>query len=734
MARENETKKSFGIKRRMTIVVAFITLAFFVVTASLAIVSIINHEKYTSIAISQQIRDANVTPTRGSIYDTNMNVLAESATVYTVALSPLDIKKENYDKIADGLSSILHVNRNEIYEQCQEQNYYSIVKRKVDQPVVEEIRNWMAEEKVGGITFSEDAKRYYPYGNFLSQVLGFVGTDNYGLSGLEAYYNDYLSGIAGRVITAQNAHGTETFYSNETNYEVTEGYSLVLTVDNVIQHYLESALDTAVREHNVKNRACGIVMNVNTGEVLAMATKGDFDPNTPFTVTDAATLEAIEAMETDEEKNNAYSAAQQLQWNNKAIQDTYEPGSVFKSITASTALETGAADLNSRYYCGLYYQVTDQIRMKCATRAHGWETFPEALVNSCNPAFIQIGQAIGSKNFFQYFQAFGLTDKTGIDLPGEANSIYYDEDSLGVVQLASCSYGQSNALTPIQMITAFSAVVNGGNLMQPYIVSEIIDDEGNTIESFEPTVKRQVISAETSATMCTLLEDVVKSSNGSNVYLAGYRVGGKSGTSQKLVYGEDGYYISSFIAFAPADDPQIAILILLDNAKSYSIYGSTLVGPIVQSVMADVLPYIGVERVYTDEEMQNIDVSVPNVMDYSLTQARSVLQRVGFELKIIGDGTSVTNQYPVGGQAVTRGSVVVLYTDNEEVKEVTVPDLTGRTIKSAENILHEMDLNIKVEGSNSSTATAISQSIEIGETVKAGTVITVTFIDNSLND
>ena len=734
MARQKETKKSFGIKRRMTIVVAIITLSFFIVIASLAIVSIINHEKYTSIAISQQIRDSNVAPTRGSIYDANMNVLAESATVYTVALSPLDIKEENYEKIADGLSRILGVDRQEIFDQCHEQSYYSIVKRKVDQPVVEQIRNWMSEEKVGGITFSEDAKRYYPYGNFLSQVLGFVGTDNYGLSGLEAYYNDYLSGIAGRVITAQNAHGTETFYSNETNYEVTEGYSLVLTVDNVIQHYLESALDTAVREHNVKNRACGIVMNVNTGEILAMATKGDFDPNTPFTVSDQSVLDAIAEMETDEEKNNAYSAAQQLQWNNKAIQDTYEPGSVFKSITASTALETGAADLNSQYYCGLYYQVTDQIRMKCATRAHGWETFPEALVNSCNPAFIQIGQSIGSKNFFQYFQAFGLTDKTGIDLPGEANSIYYDEDSLGVVQLASCSYGQSNALTPIQMITAFSAVVNGGNLMQPYIVSEIIDDDGNTIESFEPTVKRQVISEETSATMCTLLEDVVKSSNGSNVYLAGYRVGGKSRTSQKLVYGESGYYISSFIAFAPADDPQVAILILLDNAKSYSIYGSTLVGPIVQSVMADVLPYLGVERVYTDEEMENIDVSVPNVMDYSLTQARSVLQRVGFELKIIGDGTVVTNQYPVGGQAVTRGSVVVLYTNDEEVKEVTVPDLTDRTIKSAENILHEMDLNIKVEGSNSSTATAISQSYEPGEIVKAGTVITVTFIDSSLND
>ncbi|MGI5888513.1 MAG: penicillin-binding transpeptidase domain-containing protein [Oscillospiraceae bacterium] len=726
-------RKTPSIKKRMAIVMGIITACFFIVTVSLAVISIVDHEKYSNMAISQQIKDTSVSPKRGSIYDANMNVLAESATVYTVAISPNDLDESEYETVADGLSEILGVDRDTILEKCREDNYYSIIKRKVDQPDVDSVKEWMSETGISAVTFTEDSKRYYPYGNFLAQVLGFVGTDNYGLAGLEAYYNDELSGVSGRVITAQNALGTETYYKYETDYEVTDGYSLVLTVDNVIQHYLEEALDTAVKEHNVQNGACGIVMDVNTGEILAMATKGDFDPNDPFTITDETVLEEINQITDEDEKSSAILAAQQAQWDNKAISDVYEPGSVFKTITAATALETGAVTEDTMFYCDMYYDVTDEITMKCATRAHGWENIEDALINSCNVAFIQIGQAIGAEDFFQYFQAFGLTQKTGIDLPGEANSIYYDADELGVVQLASCSYGQSNAVTPLQMITAFSAVVNGGNLMKPYIVDKIIDSDGNVVEQNEPEVVRQVISSETSETMCQYLESVVTDSNGSNAYLAGYRVGGKSGTSQKLGGNEDDY-VSSFMAFAPADDPQIAVLIILDTPKSYSIYGSTLVGPIVQSVMSDILPYIGVERVYTDEELADAEVTAPNVMNYSLTQAYSVLQSNGFTYEVVGDGTTVTNQYPAGGQSVPQGSKIILYTNDEDIRYVTMPDLTGYTVKDAQSLMQEVGLNITVEGSSSSEAVAVSQDISPGESVEAGTVVSVTFVDSSLGD
>jgi len=723
-------------RRGIIIVYGLIILAFAVLVVMIGRISIIKHKEYSGIASSQQLRDTIISANRGTIYDSNMNVIAESATCWTVVLSPLDISTNDYAKIASGLSEILGVDYDTILEKCSKKNYYEIIKRKVELPIVEEIRSFIKENEVNGIYFIEDSKRYYPYGNLASTVIGFVGTDNYGLAGVEAYYDDYLSGTAGRVLTAKNAVGTDMYYEYETVYEAEEGYSLVLTIDETIQRYLESALETAVKEHNVKNRATGIIMNVNNGEIYGMATKSDYDLNSPYEITDEDVLASLAEITDEEEYNTAYNAAMQKQWNNKAISEIYEPGSVFKAVTASIALETGSVSLDSTYDCYGFYQVTSSVKMNCAkTDGHGHETFSEAIINSCNPAFIQIGQSIGSENFYNYFKAFGLTEKTGIDLPGESGSDYYTADELGVVQLASCSYGQSNSVTPIQMITAFSAVVNGGYLVQPHVVSKIIDSDGNTVKTVGTEIKRQVISNETSETMALILERVVSEANGRNTYLAGYRIGGKSGTSQKLGQ-EKGKYVASFCAFAPADDPEIAVLILLDEAYSdISIYGSTLVGPVVQSVMSKVLPYLGIDPVYSEDEMENSNVSTPNVLGYSLTNAYSVLQRVGLIPNVVGEGTTVASQYPSAWQSVPIGSSVTLYTEEDITEKlVEMPNLVGRSFEFAKSALTALGLNIKYGGISDSNSTVTAQSIEAGTSVPLGTVIEISLFDTTLED
>ncbi len=718
-----------SIKQRMLITVVLMACGFSIIVTSLANIALVKHDEYSAMASNQQLRDTVVAAPRGTIYDANMNVLARSATVWTVALSPMDIDKEDYDTIARGLADILEVDYQTVYDKCSEKTYYSIVKRKVDQPVIDEIRAFMSENKVGGISFTEDSKRYYPYGNFLAQVLGFVGTDNQGLSGLEAYYDDVLSGTSGRVLTAKNARGSDMYYEYETRYEPQAGHSLVLTVDEVIQHYLEKNLEAAIEQHNIQNNAMGIIMNVKTGEIYAMAVKPDFDPNDPLTVFDEKAAAALAELEGTEEYSAQLGLAQNKQWRNSTISDLYEPGSVFKVVTASTALETGAATLDSSYYCAGYKQVLTW-RMNCAQAGgHGQQDFTHAVINSCNPAFIEIGQSIGIDTFCSYIRAFGLNEKTGIDLPGEANSIVYDgvvNKMNSIVELSSCAFGQSNKITPLQMITAMSAVVNGGYLVQPHIVKEIIDEDGNIIQSFDTTVKRQVLSAETSATMCGILERVVVEGNSQNAYVAGYRLGGKSGTAQDLTSSEVGKYWASFCAFAPADDPEIACLVIYDNARSStSIYGGTIVAPVVASIMKDVLPYIGVDPIYSESELESLDVVTPSVTGMLLTSAYSYLQPEGLDYTVIGDGTTVVSQFPGGGQSIPRGSKVILYTDEREVQTVQVPNLVGSTQSAAAATLQAYGLNVKVNGSASPGASVMGQNIAEGETVPTGTVVTI---------
>lgn len=742
-----------AIKRRILAITMVFILLFTVIVGRLAYLSIIQHTYWMDRASSQQLRDSSIAAERGIIYDSNMQILARSATVWTVALAPIRIEEKNYDRIATFLSEQLDLEYETVLEKCKGDSYYTILKRKVDKPIVDRIQQFVDKNDIAGIQFTEDTKRYYPYGNFASQVLGFVGTDNNGLYGLESYYDATLSGTPGRILTAVNAYGKDMYYEHETLTEAIDGYSLVLTLDAEIQRTLENALEEAMVEHNVRNYACGIIMNVNTGAIYAMATKPDFDPNTPLEVTDERTIEqlhqiledATEAYNSsskdDEEVKtpedvylDALSAAQHNQWNNKAISDIYEPGSVFKVVTASAALETGACSLADEFYCYGGVQVTPEIIMHCAiTQGHGEEDFTHAVINSCNPAFIEIGKRLGKTAFYNYFKSYGLTEKTGVDLPSEGNSVYYTDKTMGVVELASCSFGQSNAITPLQMITAFSACVNGGYLVQPYIVGQIMDSEGNIVSQHETVTKRQVISKETSDTMRDILEQVVETSNGQNAYVAGFRLGGKSGTAEKL-NGREGEYVASFCAFAPADDPQVACLILLDGARSYSRYGGVIVAPIVASVMSEVLPYLGVEAVYKEDEVETVGTYVPNIMDYSLTSARAALQKRGLNAEVIGDGQRVTDQYPVGGVGMPKGSKVYVYTDDKEAKYVDVPDVNGRSVSYVKSLFESLGLNLAVDGSSSSSAVAVSQDYEAGASVREGTVITVDFVNKNIND
>ncbi len=722
-----------SIKKRMLITVGLMVCGFCVLIVSLVRVSILKHDEYSSLASSQQLRDTVITAPRGTIYDNNMNVLAMSATVWTVALSPKDIKESNEAAIAAKLSEVLEVDEQTILEKCKENNYYSVVRRKVDQHIVDEIRAWMAEEKIGGISFYEDAKRYYPYGNFLAQTLGFVGTDNQGLSGLEAYYDNYLSGTAGRTVTAKNAVGSDMYYEYETIHEAKAGYSLVLTIDEVIQHYLEKNLEAAIIEHNIRNNAYGVIMDVNTGAVYAMAVKPDFDPNDPFTILDEEAAAAIEAIDDGEERAKQLGLAQQKQWRNTVISDNYEPGSVFKVVTASTALETGAFNLNSSFYCPGSITVGPHT-MSCATRAHGAEDFTHAVVNSCNVAFVTMGQGIGADDFCKFHEAFGLTEKTGIDLPGESKGDYIRRDNMGIVELSSCAFGQSNTVTALQLATAVAAAVNGGYLVQPHIVDQVIDADGNIVESNETQVKRQVISAETSATMARVLEQVVVEGNSQNAYVAGFRLGGKSGTAQDLKSNEEGKYWASFCAFAPADDPQIVCLVVYDNARSTSIFGGTIVAPVVASIMADVLPYIGVDAVYSEEELANLDVATPAVTGMSITQAKSWLQPEGLSSTVLGEGTTVVRQFPSSGQSIPRGSTVILYTDERDLITAVVPDVSGKTVSDATATLAAYGFNIKTSGSISTSATATSQTVAPGQELPTGSVVTVEFVDSTIGD
>ena len=734
------------INRIIVIMLAVVVIFVSVTSVRLVKLMVIDGEKLQSMASEQQLYDTLVTAPRGDIYDSKMNPLATSDTAYTVYITPNSINdlKDSQQElvrttIAKGFSEILDIDYETAYGYTQKKTYYVIVKKRVDKNTADEIRRFLSDNsdlkiaKYVGI--DETTKRYYPNDNLASAVIGFVGDDNQGLSGLESYYDSTLTGVAGRVVAAKNAHGSDMPFSYQVVEDAKQGNSLVLTVDSYIQHIAEKYLEQAVEANKATDRGACIVMNVNTGAILGMAVKGDFNPNEPFTLSesDQALLDAENSKYTKNELLNK-------QWRNKAVSDTYEPGSVFKIITASMALEENLTSLTHTYNCGYTIYVAGQIYHCHKKGGHGTVTFKQAMVGSCNPTFITVGQLVGVSKFSKYFEAFGLTKKTGIDLPGEAAPVYHKQENMGPTELASSSFGQTFNISPIQLITAASASVNGGYLLKPYVVDKIIDSNGNVVKSVQKTVKRQVISEETSKKLREMLKAVVNDGGASNAYVAGYDVGGKTGTSEKVVElqtsGEK-LYIASFVGFAPIDDPEIAVLVMVDEPRGASHFGGTVAAPVAAEIFEDILPYLGYEPQYTEQELENFAIKVPDVKGKTVAEARNSINGLGLGIRVIGSGEKIVKQLPSGGETLYKNGTVIVYTENANQIEsmVTVPDFKGMTPAQVNTTISANGLNISNSGNISSgLAKAYSQDIDPGTQVAVGTKITVYFRDESSTD
>lgn len=749
---------SMTMMQRLVFVVCPVMLVVLVyVVVNLFNWSVVRGEEMEGRAARQQLSDSTIKATRGTIYDTNMNVLAQSATAWNVIIDPATIDEE-FDKqiasaqeneqpvpskeslqqqMASDLAGALGLNVEDVLEQMSYTNRrYRKIADRADRSAINALLEVLDEKDYVGVSTEVSTKRYYPYSTLASSVIGFCNSEDTGIYGLEAQYDDVLSGTDGRIITAQDALQDALPTTYERTYDAVDGYSIVTTIDTVIQQYIESALQSAVDQYQPEGGAAIIVMDTNTGGILGLASYPNYDLNDPYTILDSYTLQQIDLLETEEEKSAARAEARETQWQNKTITDTYEPGSVFKIVTASAALEEGTATVNSTYYCNGVVEFKDgsgTLSIHCHNRSgHGQESFIQALVNSCNPAFMEIGLGLGQDRFFEYYQAYGLTEKTGIDLPAERVGVYYDE-TMSNISLASCSFGQSNTVTPLQMLTAAVAGINGGYLLTPRVVDRVIDQDGNTVEEFGTEVKRQVISEETSAIMRDGLEQVVSANGGTNASVAGYRIGGKSGTAQILTNtveeGEEEMYVFSYFVFAPADDPQVAALVLIDSpTQGDTSYANTVVGPLASTVMSDILPYLGIGTTYTDEELANQEVSVPTgLVGADLATAEAKLRSQGLEAYIIGDGENVIDVYPEESSRVPNESTIVLYTEGSEISTVTMPNVVGMTPTQASQTLGSYGLNVRISGgaANNTKARVVLQEYEAGTTLTRGTVVEI---------
>ena len=758
----NSSTNRTMLRRTLFLMAVCGIVAFLVLAARLYVLQIRDHDKYEQLAISQQLRETGSSAERGTIYDCNMNILAMSADVENVYLSPAEIAmyKEDPQLIADGLSEILGLDREEILKKTENNgSWYVTVARKIEKETADKVRAFKKEHSLKGVRLENDTKRYYPYSSLACHVIGFVGTDNIGLDGIEAQYDSALCGTAGKYMRATNAYGTDLLFERYEGYEGAEdGLDLVTTIDLTIQHYIEKTLDQAVEDYDIQNGAGAIAMDVKTGKILAMASVGGYDLNNFLDVSDDAKA-AIDGAQTQEEKDQLLADAQRLQWRNKMLSDTYEPGSTFKIITLSMALEDGKVGLNDSFFCGGSVQVPGRTSpVRCwKTTGHGSQNLTQAVQHSCNAAFVNIGLRIGAESFYKYCDAFGfltltgdrteqLTAKTGIDLGGESGSIWWSEDTFysekNKSQLAAASFGQTFTITPLQLITAVSACVNGGYLMQPYVVESLLDSDGNTVYNHKPTVVRQVISEQTSKTVCSILEQVVGDPNdgtGRNAAVAGYRIGGKTGTSEKVSYeAQTGKkeYIVSFVGFAPADDPQIAILVLLDSpgpASGVYVSGGQMAAPTVGKMFADILPYMGIEPQYDDEADRSADKTVPNLKGLSVDEAKQKLSENGFSCRVIGSGSIVTTQLPVANAVIADGSAVIIYADADPSPGLeTMPGLDGMSYADAVQLLSGYGIFIKSSTAITDAASQRihTQSIESGSAVKHGTIVEVTLLSD----
>ena len=706
---------------------------------------ITQHEELQSKAVSQQTRRTVVTASRGTIYDAAGNILAISSSAETIILSPLEIDNAVNDKekpvswtkdsLAAGLAEILGKEPSAIRKRMDNvKSQYEVIQLRADEDVAAKVREYVDENDIVGVHLVADTKRYYPYGSLAAQVIGFVGDDNTGLYGLEAYYEKELEGQSGLVISAKDQAENDMLYTYEQYFAAKNGGDLTLTLDTTIQYYLEKGMEAMIDKFSAANGASGIVMDVNTGGILAMASYPNYDLNDFLTVSDPALLSRI----SDEEGGFKLSDAQLTQWRNKALNDTYEPGSTFKILTLSAALEEGVVDKTTTVNCGGSVSISGYT-IHCSNKnGHGLQTLMQSVGNSCNPAFINYGLRIGNEKFYEYMRSFGLMNTTGIDLGGEAVGVFAADNSFTQLDLACYAFGQNFTVTPLTLISAQAACVNGGYLHTPYLVERITDSDGNVTYRHDSTPVRQVISEQTSATVRECLEYVVASGTGKNGQVAGYRIGGKTGTADK---GQSGDVVVSFLCFAPADDPQVIMLITMDTpsrATGTYVSGGNMVAPTASSVMAEILPYLGIEPSYSAEELLGMDTTVPNVIGLTVDQAKEKLKDRALSYKIVGDGSTITDQTPAGGAIIPGKSSVILYANEKKpTDKCVVPHLIGKTPSEANTSATAAGLLIRFSGttgSESSSIRVLSQSIDEGTEVDAGTVITVQLGDTSVTD
>ena len=750
-ANQNPNRKSESIRRANRIIqtrsfvlmilmgVVMFVLLFF----RLFDLQITRHEELQSKAVNQQTRRTVVTASRGTIYDTAGNILAISSSAETIILSPLEINNalndtENpvtwtKDSLAAGLAEILGKDAASIRKRMDNvKSQYELIQLRADEEVAAKVRAYVEENKISGVHLVADTKRYYPYGSLAAQVIGFVGDDNTGLYGLEAYYEEELEGQSGLVISAKDQAENDMLYTYEQYFAAKNGSDLTLTLDTTIQYYLEKGLEAMTDKFSAANGASGIVMNAKTGGIMAMASYPNYDLNDFLTVSDQTLQERIERGE------STLADMQLLQWRNKALNDTYEPGSTFKILTLSAALEEGVVDKTTTVNCGGSVNISGYT-IHCSNKnGHGLQTLVQSVGNSCNPAFINYGLRIGNEKFYEYMRSFGLLNTTGIDRGGEAVGVFAADSSFTQLDLACYAFGQNFTVTPLTLISAQAACVNGGYLHTPYLVERITDSDGNVTYRHDSTPVRQVISEQTSATVRECLEYVVASGTGKNGQVAGYRIGGKTGTADK---GQTGDVVVSFLCFAPADDPQVIMLITMDTpsrATGTYVSGGNMVAPTASTVMAEILPYLGIEPSYSAEELLGMDTTVPNVIGSTVEQAKEKLKERALSYKIVGDGDTITDQTPAGGAIIPGKSTVILYASAAKpTDKCVVPHLLGKTPSEANTAATAAGLLIRFSGTTGSESSAIrvlSQSIDEGTEVDAGTVITVQLGDTSVTD
>lgn len=735
-----QTRPSRQMGYRAIGTLCFIVIGFLVCMGELVKISLIRGEQYRLKAERNQLSDTQISAQRGTIYDFNMNVLAKSASAWLVYIDPSKIVSgAQRELIVKNLSELLGVDANTVRKKAERtKSGYEKIAGEVETKVKDRLRSFISENakeyKLNEIIgIDPDTKRYYPYSSFASTIIGFTDADDRGRTGLELKYDKALTGTAGRIITAQNARQGAMSSDYETTFDPKAGYSLVLTIHEVIQYYLEQSLQQALLDTGAKY-AYGVVMDVKTGAILGMTSKPDFDLNHPNRLTNRAAAEKLEAIPEQEDRQRETVNALFAQWRNRTVSDTYEPGSVFKTVLISAALEEGVVDLNTTYTCTGGIQVANHFQRCWKRTGHGRETLTEGFMNSCNPFFITIGQKLGKEKFYKYFEAFGFTEKTGIDLPAEAAPVadvtYHSLKSMGITELSSSSFGQTFQVSPIQMVTAVAAVANGGKLMRPYVVDSLLDGEGNVIEKNLPDMKRQVISQKTADTVAQMMEKVVSKGTGKNAYVAGYRIAGKTGTSEKI--GKADAYLASFVGFAPADDPKVAVLIVVDEPTS-GHGGGAVAAPIAGDIFEKVLTYLNVDPRYEEHEMESLSSVAPDLVGRTVSEARALAAK--YTVNFVGEGRTVISQMPIHGQQIRKGGVIVAYTDKGVGKlTAPVPDLSSHlSVGQANRAAVNAGFNIKLSGKASESGfVSYRQSLPPGSEAEKGTVITVYF--KSLED